>query len=131
MSGVRGLGVQQIRLDFLAPINVSCPACRGARINRQTLTVRYGGKSVADVLALRIDEAASLFQNIPRLRQPLETLVDVGLGYLALGQSATTLSGGEAQRVKLAAELSRESHEPTLFVLDEPTTGCILRTSTD
>ncbi|MCC7422370.1 MAG: excinuclease ABC subunit UvrA [Planctomycetaceae bacterium] len=119
----RGLGVQQIRLDFLAPIEVSCPACRGARFNRQTLTVRYAGKSVADVLALRIDEAASLFQNIPRLRQPLETLVDVGLGYLALGQSATTLSGGEAQRVKLAAELSRESHEPTLFVLDEPTTG--------
>jgi excinuclease ABC subunit A len=119
----RGLGVQQIRLDFLAPIEVSCPACRGARFNRQTLTVRYAGKSVADVLALRIDEAASLFQNIPRLRQPLETLVDVGLGYLTLGQSATTLSGGEAQRVKLAAELSRESQETTLFVLDEPTTG--------
>lgn len=119
----RGLGVQQVRLDFLAPIQVSCPACRGARFNRRTLSIRYAGKTVADVLSLRIDEAAALFTNVSRLRQPLQTLVEVGLGYLSLGQSATTLSGGEAQRVKLAAELSRESHEPTLFVLDEPTTG--------
>lgn len=119
----RGRGVQRVRLQLLPDVFVTCPTCRGERFNAATLQVRFHGRTAADVLRLRIDEAAEMFANIPRIATVLKTFGEVGLGYLRLGQSATTLSGGEAQRVKLATELSRESNEPTLFVLDEPTTG--------
>ncbi len=119
----RGRGVQRVRLQLLPDVFVTCPTCRGERFNSATLQVRFYGRTAADVLRLRIDEAAELFTNIPRVAAVLKTFREVGLGYLRLGQSATTLSGGEAQRVKLATELSRESTESTLFVLDEPTTG--------
>ena len=102
---------------------VTCPSCRGARFNAATLQVRFHGLTVADVLQLRCEQAVELFANHPRVAAVLRTCGEVGLGYLRLGQPATTLSGGEAQRVKLATELSRESTASTLFVLDEPTTG--------
>lgn len=119
----RGRGVQRVRLQLLPDVFVTCPTCRGERFNAATLQVRFHGRTAADVLRLRIDEAAELFANIPRVAAVLKTFREVGLGYLRLGQSAMTLSGGEAQRVKLATELSRESSAATLFVLDEPTTG--------
>ena len=119
----RGRGVQRMRLQLLPDVFVTCPTCRGDRFNAATLQVRFHGLTAADVLRQRIDEASEVFANVPRIASVLKTFREVGLGYLRLGQSATTLSGGEAQRVKLATELSRESTASTLFVLDEPTTG--------
>ncbi len=119
----RGLGHRKIPMHFLPDLHVTCDECGGKRYNRQTLAVRFKGKSIADVLALRVDEGLELFDAIPRARAPLEALHDVGLGYLTLGQSSTTLSGGEAQRIKLAAELGRPAAGRVLYILDEPTTG--------
>jgi excinuclease ABC subunit A len=118
-------GDGQIRLDmqFLADVYTECPSCGGRRFNRETLEVRFHGQNIADVLALTVREAMQLFRNIPRIMEKLETLDAVGLGYLALGQSAVTLSGGEAQRLKLSLELSRRQQGQTLYLLDEPTTG--------
>src|SRR5690606_2425050 len=100
-----------------------CEVCKGRRYNRETLTVTFKGKNIADVLDMTVDEALEFFADIPRIRPPLQTLPDVGLGYIRLGQAATTLSGGEPQRVKLASELSRRFNGRTLYILDEPTTG--------
>jgi excinuclease ABC subunit A len=110
-------------MNFLPDVFVTCDACRGRRYNAQTLEVKYKGASIADVLEMTVDEALPLLQNIPSVRQKLETLAAVGLGYIHLGQAATTLSGGEAQRIKLARELSRRQSGRTLYILDEPTTG--------
>ncbi len=119
----RGDGIIKIEMHFLPDIYVPCEVCAGKRYNRETLEVRYKGKSIADVLDMTISEGLDFFQSIPRIQRKLQTLVDVGLGYMRLGQPATTLSGGEAQRVKLATELSRRSNGRTLYILDEPTTG--------
>jgi excinuclease ABC subunit A len=119
----QGQGVRRIEMHFLPDVFVPCAECRGTRYGRETLEVRYHGKSIADVLAMRIEEALAFFDSFPRVRQGLQALVDVGLGYLPLGQPSTMLSGGEAQRVKLAAELGKPSTGRTLYVLDEPTTG--------
>jgi len=110
-------------MHFLPDVYVTCERCRGQRYNRETLEVRYGGKNIAEVLAMTVDEALEFFENIPALARRLRTLAEVGLGYLQLGQSATTLSGGEAQRVKLSSELSKVATGRTLYLLDEPTTG--------
>jgi excinuclease ABC subunit A len=118
-----GQGTKIIEMHFLPDVYVTCEACRGTRYNRETLEILYKGKSIADVLDLRLEEAALFFQNFPKIVKMLETLADVGLGYMALGQASTTLSGGEAQRIKLAAELGRASTGNTLYILDEPTTG--------
>ena len=118
-----GDGVKRIEMQFLADASVTCSACGGKRFNNETLMVRYKGLNIAEVLDLSIDQAVELFDKIPALKRKLQTLQDVGLGYLKLGQSATTLSGGEAQRVKLAAELSRVPRGHTVYILDEPTTG--------
>lgn len=119
----RGDGIIKIEMHFLPDVYVPCEVCKGARYNRETLEVRYKGKTVADVLDMVVDEALEFFKNIPKLERKLQILQDVGLGYIKLGQSATTLSGGEAQRVKLATELARRSTGKTLYILDEPTTG--------
>jgi excinuclease ABC subunit A len=119
----RGEGVRRVGVHFLPEVDLVCPVCRGARFNRQTLQIRFRGRSAADVLAMRVDEAAEFFENLAGLHHTLSTFRDVGLGYLTLGQSAATLSGGEAQRVKLATELSKSSPGRALYVLDEPTTG--------
>jgi len=118
-----GEGVMRIEMHFLPDVYVKCDACKGKRYNRETLEVAFKGKSISDVLEMTVDEALEFLRNIPAVRVKLETLTGVGLGYLQLGQSATTLSGGEAQRVKLAAELSKRSTGRTLYILDEPTTG--------
>ena len=118
-----GDGLVKIEMHFLADVYVPCEACKGQRYNRETLEVRYKGKNIADVLDMTAEEAAVFFENLPKLRNKAETLVEVGLGYVKLGQSSTTLSGGEAQRVKLATELARVSTGRTIYVLDEPTTG--------
>jgi excinuclease ABC subunit A len=118
-----GNGQRKIEMHFLPDVWVECEVCKGARYNPETLAVRYKEKSIADVLKMRIAEAYELFANIPKIRNILQTLIDVGLGYMALGQPAPTMSGGEAQRVKLAAELARPSTGKTLYLLDEPTTG--------
>ncbi|GAF26040.1 excinuclease ATPase subunit [Moorella thermoacetica Y72] len=118
-----GDGIIKIEMHFLPDVYVPCEVCQGKRYNRETLAVKYKGKSIADVLAMTVDEAAEFFAPIPRLHRRLTTLQDVGLGYITLGQPATTLSGGEAQRVKLATELARRSTGRTMYILDEPTTG--------
>jgi len=119
----QGDGLIKIEMHFLPPVYVTCEACNGRRYNRETLEISYKGKNIADVLDMTVEEAATFFRAVTAIREPLETLAEVGLGYLGLGQSATTLSGGEAQRVKLAAELSRKATGHTLYILDEPTTG--------
>ena len=118
-----GNGLVKIEMHFLADVFVPCEVCHGKRYNRETLEVLYKGKNIADVLDMTAEEALAFFDNLPRIRNKIATLVDVGLGYIKLGQSATTLSGGEAQRVKLATELSRRATGRTFYILDEPTTG--------
>ena len=118
-----GAGYLQIEMQFLPDVTVPCELCHGARYNREALEVRFRGHSIADVLSLTVEQALEVFQNVPKVRSKLETICDVGLGYVRLGQPATTLSGGEAQRVKLATELSRRATGHTLYILDEPTTG--------
>jgi excinuclease ABC subunit A len=118
-----GGGMQVIEMNFLPDVYVQCPSCQGKRYNRETLEIRYKGKSISDVLNLTIDQAVDFFANIPSILIKIKTLQDVGLGYISLGQSSTTLSGGEAQRVKLATELSKKDTGSTFYILDEPTTG--------
>lgn len=119
----RGDGIIKIEMHFLPDVYVPCEECKGKRYNRDTLEIKYKGKNVSDVLDMTIEDALSFFENIPRIKRKLQTLFDVGLGYMKLGQPATTLSGGEAQRVKLASELYKRSTGRTLYILDEPTTG--------
>ncbi|MEA2906783.1 MAG: excinuclease subunit, partial [Alphaproteobacteria bacterium] len=118
-----GDGVIKIEMHFLPDVYVTCDVCKGKRYNRETLDVTFKQKSIADVLDMTVDEAAEFFRAVPRIRNVLETLQRVGLGYIHVGQQATTLSGGEAQRVKLAKELCKRSTGRTLYILDEPTTG--------
>jgi excinuclease ABC subunit A len=119
----QGDGQRRIEMNFLPDVYVTCEVCRGKRYNAETLSVRYKGCSISDLLDLSIEEALKVLENIPSIQQKLQTLVDVGLGYIQLGQSSTTLSGGEAQRIKLAKELSKRQTGRTLYILDEPTTG--------
>jgi excinuclease ABC subunit A len=119
----KGDGIIRIEMHFLPDVYVPCDVCKGSRYSRETLQVKYKGKSIADVLDMRVEEAVEFFKNIPRIHRKIQTLYDVGLGYIKLGQPATELSGGEAQRVKLATELSRRSNGRTVYILDEPTTG--------
>lgn len=118
-----GQGVNVIEMNFLPDVYVQCEVCKGARYNRETLQVKFKEKSIADVLSMTVEESLTLFENILQAANRLQTLVDVGLGYIQLGQTAPTLSGGEAQRVKLATELSRRATGKTLYLIDEPTTG--------
>ncbi|MDD5131554.1 MAG: excinuclease ABC subunit UvrA [bacterium] len=119
----QGDGVIKIEMQFLPNVYIKCEECQGARFNQETLEIKFKGKNIAEVLDMTVEEALAFFQNVPKIQQPLQSLFDVGLGYIKLGQSATTLSGGEAQRVKLAAELGRRSTGKTIYILDEPTTG--------
>lgn len=119
----KGAGVRTIAMNFLPDVAVPCETCRGKRYDRETLEVRFKGRNIADILALSVQEAMEVFSEIPSIRSKLETLMDVGLGYITLGQSSTTLSGGEAQRIKLASELGKRQTGNTFFILDEPTTG--------
>ncbi len=119
----KGAGVRTIEMNFLPDVYVECEGCMGKRYNRATLEVRYKGKSINDVLDMPINQACQFFDNYPKIKRKLDTLSSVGLGYLTLGQASTTLSGGEAQRVKLATELSKKSTGKTVYILDEPTTG--------
>jgi excinuclease ABC subunit A len=119
----QGDGLKRIEMNFLPDVYVTCDVCRGRRYNHETLQVKYKGHSIADLLELPVEQALGLLENIPTIKPKLATLVEVGLGYLHLGQSSTTLSGGEAQRIKLAKELSRRQTGKTLYILDEPTTG--------
>ena len=118
-----GDGIIKIEMHFLPDVYVPCEVCKGRRYNRETLEVKYKGKSIFDVLDMNVEEAAEFFQNIPTISRQLQTLLEVGLGYIKLGQPSTQLSGGEAQRIKLASELSKKSTGKTLYILDEPTTG--------
>ena len=118
-----GDGILKIEMHFLPDIYVPCDVCKGKRYNRETLEVKYKGKSIYDVLEMTVEEGCEFFGNIPKISRKLQTLKDVGLGYIKIGQPATTLSGGEAQRVKLATELSKRSTGRTMYILDEPTTG--------
>ena len=113
----------RVEMHFLPDIYVACDVCKGERYNRETLDVRFKGRNISEVLQMTVEEAAEFFSAIPAIRKKLDTLLDVGLGYITLGQSATTLSGGEAQRIKLSRELSKRDTGRTLYVLDEPTTG--------
>jgi len=118
-----GDGVRKIEMNFLPDVYIECAECKGKRYNHETLEVRYKGKSIADVLNMTVGEALNFFENVPQIERRLKTLSDVGLGYIMLGQSATTLSGGEAQRIKLTRELSKRPEGHTFYILDEPTTG--------
>ena len=118
-----GDGLVKIEMHFLADVYVPCEVCHGARYNRETLEVQYKGKNIAQVLDMTAEEAVEFFENLPKIQRKAQTLVEVGLGYVKLGQSSTTLSGGEAQRVKLATELARVATGKTIYILDEPTTG--------
>ena len=118
-----GDGIIKIEMQFLSDVYVPCEICKGKRYNRETLEVKYKGKNISDVLNMTVEEALNFFENIPRIKNKLQTLMDVGLSYIRLGQSSTQLSGGEAQRIKLAYELSKRSTGKTLYILDEPTTG--------
>jgi excinuclease ABC subunit A len=122
-EGCEGDGLKKIEMNFLPDVYVVCDVCNGKRYNRETLEVHFKGKSISDVLDMTVEEALSLFSELPRLQRKLQTLYDVGLGYIRLGQQATTLSGGEAQRVKLSTELSKIGTGKTIYILDEPTTG--------
>ena len=122
-EGCEGEGLKRIEMNFLPDVYVLCDVCRGARYNRETLAVTYKGKSITDLLDTTVEEALPVLENIPQIKPKLQTLLDVGLGYIKLGQSATTLSGGEAQRIKLAKELSKRATGRTIYILDEPTTG--------
>jgi len=122
-EGCEGDGMKRIEMNFLPDVYVLCDVCRGARYNRETLSVKYKGKSIAELLDTTVEEALPILENIPQIKQKIQTLLDVGLGYIKLGQSATTLSGGEAQRIKLAKELSKRATGRTIYILDEPTTG--------
>ena len=124
----KGQGVNVIEMNFLPDVYVQCEVCKGARFNRETLQVKYKGFNISDVLEMTVEQAAETFSAIPQAADRLSTLVDVGLGYVKLGQPAPTLSGGEAQRVKLATELSKRATGKTLYLIDEPTT-CLLYTS--
>jgi excinuclease ABC subunit A len=119
----QGDGLKRIEMNFLPDVYVTCDVCRGRRYNHETLQVKYKGYSIADLLEMQVEDALKVLENIPQIKAKLETLVRVGLGYLHLGQSSTTLSGGEAQRIKLAKELSKRQTGKTLYILDEPTTG--------
>jgi excinuclease ABC subunit A len=119
----QGAGVKQIEMHFLPDIYVTCEVCKGQRYNKETLAIKYKGLSISEVLDLDVQDAMEVFENVPSIAKKLRTLIDVGLEYVKLGQAATTLSGGEAQRVKLARELSKTSTGKTLYILDEPTTG--------
>jgi excinuclease ABC subunit A len=119
----QGDGIVKIEMHFLADIYVPCEVCKGKRYNNETLAVKYKGKSIYDVLEMTVEEGMNFFENIPKIHKKLKTLYDVGLGYVKIGQPATTLSGGEAQRVKLSTELSRTATGKTVYILDEPTTG--------
>ena len=119
----KGDGIIKIEMNFLPDVYVPCEVCHGSRYNSETLEVVYKGKNIAQILAMTVEEATAFFENIPKIARKLQTIVDVGLGYVTLGQSATTLSGGEAQRMKLAAELQKQSTGKNLYILDEPTTG--------
>jgi len=119
----QGAGLKVIEMNFLPDVQVPCETCHGKRYNRETLEVRYKGKSISDVLDMSINDAVGFFENVPSIYRKIKTLQDVGLGYITLGQSSTTLSGGEAQRVKLATELSKKDTGNTFYILDEPTTG--------
>ncbi|MDE2868834.1 MAG: excinuclease ABC subunit UvrA, partial [Chloroflexota bacterium] len=118
-----GQGLNRIEMQFLPDVYVTCEVCEGARYNREALDITYKGKTIADVLHMTVEDAHDFFRNIPSIERKLGTLVDVGLGYIRLGQPATTLSGGEAQRIKLASELSKRATGKTVYILDEPTTG--------
>ncbi|MBT8302248.1 MAG: excinuclease ABC subunit UvrA, partial [Maribacter sp.] len=119
----RGGGLRVIEMNFLPDVYVECETCNGKRFNRETLEIRYKGKSISDVLEMTIDDAVAFFELIPKIHRKLKTIQDVGLGYISLGQQSTTLSGGEAQRIKLATELSKRDTGNTFYILDEPTTG--------
>ena len=118
-----GQGLIKIEMQFLPDVYVQCEVCRGTRYNRETLQVHFKNKSIADVLSMTVSEGLAFFENLPRIRRKLETLDAVGLGYICIGQPATTLSGGEAQRIKLSRELSKRATGQTLYILDEPSTG--------
>jgi len=118
-----GSGVRTIEMSFLPDVYVECETCMGKRFNRETLEIRFKGKSISDVLNMTVDEAVDFFENIPKIYRKVKTIQDVGLGYITLGQQSTTLSGGEAQRIKLSTELSKKDTGNTIYIMDEPTTG--------
>ena len=123
MSACQGDGVTKVEMHFLPDVYVTCDICKGKRYNRETLDITYKGKSIRQVLEMTVEDATTFFSAIPVVKRKLDTLMDVGLSYITLGQNATTLSGGEAQRIKLSRELSKRDTGSTLYILDEPTTG--------
>ena len=122
-AACNGDGILKVEMHFLPDVYVPCEVCKGKRYNRETLQVKYKGKTISDVLDMTVEEGTKFFENIPKIKKKLDTLFDVGLGYIKIGQSSTELSGGEAQRVKLATELSKRNTGKTIYILDEPTTG--------